>query len=209
VPKEELKLLICRLSKSNLKKFKMKISVRISVILLIVMLGAGGVNAQKYITKNGKISFFSETPMETINADNEQVNAALDTQTGDMVFKILIKSFQFPKALMQEHFNENYMESDKFPNSTFRGKVTNISAINFTKEGTYDAVIEGDMTIHGVTKTISEKGTITVEPGDKIHGTSKFNVVPGDYGIKIPGAVLKNIAEYIEVTVDIELTKMQ
>ncbi len=126
----------------------------------------------------------------------------------DIVFKILIKSFQFPKALMQEHFNVNYMESDKFPNSTFKGKIANISSVDFSKEGTYDAVLEGDMTIHGVTKGISEKGIFTVVPGDKIHGKSKFLVRVADYNIRIPGTVINNIAESIEVTVDVELAKM-
>lgn len=186
----------------------MKHSIKIFVILLIGILSISAANAQKYMTKNGNISFYSETPMETIKALNNQVNAALDIQTGDMVFKILIKSFQFEKALMQEHFNENYLESDKFPNSTFQGKITNLTAINFSKEGTYEAVIEGDMTIHGVTKKISEKGTFTVKAGDKIEGHSKFNVKPADYNIKIPGAVVKNIAETIEVTVEIGLSKM-
>jgi polyisoprenoid-binding protein YceI len=186
----------------------MKRSIKIIAFLFISMLGSYAVQAQKYITKNGIIKFYSETPMETINPVNNQVNAALDIQSGDIVFKVLIMSFQFEKALMQEHFNENYMESDKFPNSVFKGKIANLSAINFSKEGTYEAIIEGDMTIHGVTNKISEKGTFTVEPGDKIHGNSKFNIKPSDYQIKIPGAVIKNIAETMEVTVDIELSKM-
>ena len=186
----------------------MKKSLKILVIAAIAITASFTVQAQKYMTKNGNIKFYSETPIETIEATNNQVNAALDSQTGDLVFKVLIKSFQFEKALMQEHFNENYMESDKFPNSTFVGKVTNLSAIDFSKEGTYEATIEGDLTIHGVTKKISEKGTFTVKAGDKIHGISKFNVKPADYSIKIPGAVVKNIAETIEVTVDIELSKM-
>jgi len=186
----------------------MKHSIKIIALLLIGLVGSFNVHAQKYMTKNGNISFFSETPMETIKAVNAQVNAVLDTQTGNLVFKILIKSFQFPKALMQEHFNENYMESDKFPNSTFKGKITNLSSIDFSKEGTYNAMIEGNMTIHGVTKTISEKGTFIVKPGDKIQGTSKFLVKVADYNIKIPGTVINNIAETIEVTVDIELSQM-
>jgi len=187
----------------------MKNSFKIIAILFIAVLISSAVQAQKYMTKTGNIKFYSETPVETIEATNNQVNAALDSQTGDLVFKVLIKSFQFEKALMQEHFNENYMESDKLPNSTFQGKVTNLSAINLAKEGTYEATIEGDLTIHGVTKKISEKGTFTVKAGDKVHGVSKFNVKPADYNIKIPGAVVKNIAETIEVTVDIELSKMQ
>jgi polyisoprenoid-binding protein YceI len=186
----------------------MKNSIKIIAILFIGMISTYTVQAQKYMTKNGNIKFYSETPLETIEAKNSQVNAALDTQTGDLVFKVLIKSFQFEKALMQEHFNENYLESDKFPNSTFQGKVINLSAVDFSKEGSYEATIEGDLTIHGVTKKISEKGTFTVKSGDKIHGISKFNVKPADYDIKIPGAVVKNIAEVLEVTVDIELSKM-
>ena len=186
----------------------MKVSLKITIVLLLGLVGSLSVHAQKYMTKNGNIMFYSETPMETIKAVNDQVNAALDIQTGEIVFKVLIQSFQFPKALMQEHFNENYMESDKFPNSTFKGKITNISSIDFSKEGTYDAVIEGDMTIHGVTNHISEKGTIIVETGDKIHATSKFLVKVADYNIKIPGTVINNIAESIEVTVNVDLAKM-
>lgn len=187
----------------------MKHSVKIITVLVIFIISSSAIQAQKYITKNGHIKFYSETPVETIEADNNQVNSALDIQTGDLVFKVLVKSFQFEKALMQEHFNENYLESDKFPNSTFQGKVINLSAIDFTKEGTYEATIEGDLTIHGVTRKINEKGTFTVKAGDKVHGNSKFNVKPADYAIKIPGTVVKNIAETIEVTVDVELSKMQ
>lgn len=186
----------------------MNINKKIIALLTFVLLATFTGYSQKYMTKNGFIKFYSETPIETIQADNKQVNAALDTQTGDMVFRVLMKSFQFEKALMQEHFNENFIESDKFPNSTFQGKVTNLSQIDFSKEGTYDALIEGDLTIHGVTKKISEKGTFTVKAGDVIHGKSKFLVKPSDFQIKIPGTLMKNIAETIEVTVDVELSKM-
>jgi len=72
------------------------------------------------------------------------VNAALDTESGDFVFRVLIRSFEFEKALMQEHFNENYLESHKFPNASFQGKVTNLSEIDFTKDGTYEATVEGN-----------------------------------------------------------------
>ena len=87
-------------------------------------------NAQKFITKTGHIKFFSDSPLEKIEAHNHQVNAALDASTGDFVFKVLEKSFEFNKALMQEHFNENYVESDKFPNALFSGKITNIKDVN-------------------------------------------------------------------------------
>ena len=96
------------------------------------------VSAQRYITKNGHIKFYSETPMETIEANNHQVNSALDIATGDFVFKVLMKSFEFEKALMQEHFNENYVESDKYPNATFKGKVLNISEYDFKSNNSFD-----------------------------------------------------------------------
>ena len=185
----------------------MKTRFLISALTLISVLFAFQLNAQKYLTKNGHIKFYSETPIETIEADNQQVNAALDPLTGDFVFKVLMKSFQFEKALMQEHFNENYVESHKFPNSTFQGSITNLDQVDFNSPGTYDAMIEGSLTIHGVTQQISEKGTFTVE-NDKIKGYSKFNVRPADYDIKIPKAVMNNIAEVIEVTVDVELSKL-
>ena len=106
---------------NNLSTMKQAIA-----ILIFITLGMSG-NAQKYITKNGYIKFYSETPIETIEAHNRQVNSALDRETGDFVFKVLMRSFEFEKALMQEHFNENYVESENFPNATFKGKVTNLA----------------------------------------------------------------------------------
>ncbi len=161
-------------------------------------------NAQQFITKNGKISFYSDGPLEKIEAHNSQVNAALNTETGAIVFKVLMKSFIFEKALMQEHFNENYVESDKFPNSTLKGKVTNAKEIDFSKDGTYEADIEGELTIHGITKNVKEKGTFTISK-DGIHGESKFMVKLADFDISIPGAVTGKIAEEIEITVDVML----
>ena len=160
--------------------------------------------SQRYLTKNGHIKFYSETPVETIEARNHQANSVLDTQTGDFVFKVLMKSFEFEKALMEEHFNENYVESDKFPNATFKGKVVNLSDVDFSKDGEYLIKVEGELTIHGVTKKVMEDGTFTVE-GGKINGLSVFIIKPADYDIRIPKTVINNIAEEIEVTVNISL----
>jgi hypothetical protein len=157
-------------------------------------------NAQKFMTKNGFISFYSKTPMEEIKAENNQVVSALDVTTGEMVFQALIKSFHFERALMEEHFNENYMESDKIPKSTFKGKIANLSSVNFTKPGTYDVTVDGDLTIHDVTNKVSIKGTIEVVSGG-INANSKFNVVPEDYKITIPGVVRDKIDKNLEVTV--------
>ncbi len=165
-------------------------------------------NAQKYMTKNGYIGFFSLTPMENIKGDNNQVASIVDASTGEMVFQALIKSFHFDRALMEEHFNENYMESDKIPKSSFKGNITNLSSVNFSKNGIYDVNVEGDLTIHDVTKKIAVKGTIEVITGG-INANAKFNVVPEDYNIKIPGVVRDKIAKNLEVTVAMKYSPVE
>ncbi len=179
------------------------------VTILAAFLMFGNIaQAQKFMTKNGNISFFSSMAMENIEAHNKQVNAAIDSKTGDFVVKVLIKSFEFEKALMQEHFNENYMESDKFPNATLSGKIKNIADIDFAKDGTYPADVEGKLTIHGVTKDVTEKGTITVK-GGKVNAISTFNVTLADYGIEIPNTVVNNISETISVKIDLNLEPLK
>jgi hypothetical protein len=164
-------------------------------------------SAQKYATKNGKISIFSQTPVERIEAHNNQTNSALDISNGDFVFKTLIRGFEFEKALMQEHFNENYMESDKYPNSIFKGKITNLKDINFTRDGKYNIVVEGDLTIHNVTQKVSVKGSLEVK-GNTIQADTKFNVLLKDYNIKIPNTVINSISPTQEITVSVGLTKL-
>jgi polyisoprenoid-binding protein YceI len=161
------------------------------------------VNAQKYMTKNGYIGFLSQTPMETIKADNNQVVGVMDISTGEMVFQALIKSFHFDRALMEEHFNENYMESDKIPKATFKGKITNLSSVDFTKNGTYEVTVDGDLTIHDVTNKISAKGTIEVVSGG-LNANAKFKIVPEDFKITIPGVVRDKIDKNLEVTVQMK-----
>ena len=187
----------------NTQEMKRKISV-----LFIAFLVSGTMFGQNFVTKTGHIKFYSDTPIETIEANNHAVNSALNPKTGDFVFKVLIKSFEFEKALMQEHFNENYMESGKYPNAMFKGKVVNAGDIDFGLAGTNDAIIKGDLTIHGVTKAVEENGTFTVKDG-KIHGQSVFSVLLEDYKIKVPGAVKKQISESIEVTVDVMLEEVK
>ena len=177
------------------------------VIVFTILIFSVGVNAQKYVTKNGFIRFYSDSPMEKIEANNRVVNSALDASTGDFIFKVLMKSFVFEKALMQEHFNEKYVESDKFPNSTFIGKVTNIKEVKFEKDGVYPVTVEGKLTIHGETKQVSEKGTFEIREG-KISGKTKFNILLTDYKISIPGAVTNNISKTIEITVEVFLEKV-
>jgi polyisoprenoid-binding protein YceI len=157
-------------------------------------------NAQKYMTRNGYIGFYSHTPMEDIKGDNNQVASILDTSTGEFVFQVLIKSFHFDQALVEEHFNENYMESDKFPKSTFKGKIMNLASIDFSKSGYYDVTVEGDLNIHNVTNKVTVKGNIEVISG-AINANSKFNIVPEEYKIDIPSVVRDKIAKNLEVTV--------
>jgi hypothetical protein len=178
-----------------------------TTLLLILLLAVTAANAQKYMTKNGFIGFYSHTPMEDIKGDNNQVAAVLDIASGEMVFQALIKSFHFDRALMEEHFNENYMESDKFPKSSFKGKITNLSDVNFSKNGVYEVTIDGELTIHDATNKISTKGKIEVQNGELI-ATSKFNISPEDYKITVPGVVRDKINKNMEVTVSMKYTPL-
>jgi hypothetical protein len=175
-------------------------------ILLIAMLALSQViQAQKLITKTGHVWFYSKTPVEEIEAHNRQAVSTLDPATGDIVFMLLVKSFEFKRALMQEHFNENYLESDKFPKASFKGKITNLDKINFKKDGVYNTEVSGDMTIHNVTKPLSAKGTLEVKGGTVIVG-SKFLTTAHDWDIEIPTVVEDKIAKQIEVTVEATYT---
>jgi polyisoprenoid-binding protein YceI len=180
---------------------------RIIFLLLLIFLFFIA-SAQKYMTKNGYIGFFSHTPVEDIKADNNQVASVLDLATGDIVFQVLIKSFKFENALMEEHFNENYLESEKFPKSTFKGKITSLNAVDLSKKGTYDVTVEGELSIHGVSKPLTAKGSVEVADAG-ITANSKFILVPEDYNVKIPSVVRNNIAKTIEVTTVIKYTPVE
>ncbi len=178
------------------------------LILLLFISAVPFASAQKYVAKDGFTGFFSSAPLEDIKAENNQAVGVIDVSTGDMLFQVYIASFRFRKALMQEHFNENYLESEKYPKSTFRGKITNLQSVSFTKPGKYDVTAEGELTIHNVTKTISVNGVIEVS-GEGFTAASKFTIAPEDYGIKIPSIVRDNIAKSVEVTVEMKFTKYE
>ncbi len=158
-------------------------------------------SAQTYITRNGRVTFFSKAPVENIEANNNEVISFLDIKKGEVAFVALIKSFKFKKALMEEHFNENYMESNTFPKANFKGVITDLSKVNFSADGTYPVTVKGSLTIHGVTKNIEAPATVSVSQ-QKISAVSKFNIKVKDYNIKIPATVINNIAETISVTID-------
>ncbi|RYD80885.1 MAG: YceI family protein [Sphingobacteriales bacterium] len=166
----------------------------------MVMVGFTNASAQKYFTKDGDVSFFSATPMENIEAHNKKATSVLDAATGNVEFAVLIKAFEFEKSLMQEHFNENYMESSKFPKAVFKGQIVNNADVNYKKDGVYKIKTKGQLTMHGVTKDIETNGTMEVK-GGKITGISTFMVSPQDYNIEIPKLVREKIAKEIKVEV--------
>ena len=176
--------------------------MKIKMLFLSLIVFPITINAQTFISKTGHIWFYSYTPIEEIEAHNNQSVSILNTSTGDLQFSMLIRSFEFKIALMQEHFNINYMESDTYPKASFKGKITNLDKIDFKKDGTYETEASGDLTIHGVTKPITAKGTIEIKDGIPTI-KSKFKVLTADYNIKIPDLVKEKIAKEIEVNVDV------
>lgn len=184
-----------------IKNFKLnKMKSRFFLVTATFLLINFGALAQKVYTKNGSISIFSKSPLENISADNNQVMSVLNQQTGEMQFSVLIKSFHFKKALMEEHFNENYMESDKYPKATFKGNIQDLSKINMGKDGSYSVQVSGELTMHGVTNKISAPGTITIKSGIA-NASGRFTAKLADYKITIPNLVKDNISETIEITV--------
>lgn len=160
--------------------------------------------AQTFITRNGTIRFFSEAPLENIEAVNRQVSSALDAETGEFVFRVVMRSFSFEKALMQQHFNDNFVESHLYPNATFQGQMLQIGEIDFNSDGEYDVTVEGDLTMKDVTRFISEKGVLRISDGN-VMGESVFIIRPEEYNITIPSRYARNIAQEIEVTVNVNL----
>ena len=164
------------------------------------------IKGQVYFTKNGSISFFSKTILQNIQADNNEVISILNLQTGALQFSLLNTAFHFPKAKMEEDFNENYMESDKYPRSIFKGSIANIDKIDFSKVGTWPVNVTGDLMIHGVTKNITTSGKIIIKDG-KISAAASFKILLEDYHIKIPSIVSNKISENIEINIDCNYEK--
>lgn len=169
----------------------------ISTIFAVILMYQA--NAQgKYLTKTGYVSFYSHSIVEDIKAENSQVVCIVDEVTGKITVKMLMRSFQFEKALMQEHFNENYIESEKYPKASFEGEIVNYTKLN---EGTNAVMVKGKLKLHGKEKEINEKATI-IKTDDEINLSGDFMVDVADFDIKIPSVVKKNIADKIKVTVD-------
>lgn len=174
------------------------------VVLIYLLSYSKTILGQKYKSTASSVHFFSSAPMEDIEATNADGQSAFDLSTGEIVFSIPITSFQFEKSLMQEHFNENYMESEKYPKSTFKGKITGYDP---AAAGTQESEAKGVIAIHGVDKEIATSGTIEIKE-DEIEINAKFPIKLEDHKIKIPKVVFYNIAEVVDVTIKFSYEKI-
>ncbi|HXA03126.1 MAG TPA: YceI family protein [Cytophagaceae bacterium] len=170
-------------------------------LLLSLLISSFCLAQDKYMTRTGHISFLSDAPKEKIEAHNYQVSSIL-TSAGDIIFKVPIKSFEFKQALMQDHFNENYMESDKYPQASFKGKILNMDKIDLKKDGKQMADVEGEITMHGVTKKINTKATLDIK-GGKVKATTTFPVTLKEYNIIVPKVASEKLQETVQVTADL------
>jgi hypothetical protein len=169
------------------------------LFLFLLASSLGAIGQSKYISKNAYISFFSSTPMEDILGESNEAVTILNAETGEIAFQALMTTFHFKRALMEEHFNENYMESTKFPKAKFNGKIEGYNSSMLTSPVS-DIKITGILQVHGVEKTITISAKLGLEDG-KLVGSSKFKVTPEDYGIKIPSLVRDKIGKEMEITV--------
>ncbi|MEY3194199.1 MAG: hypothetical protein RIQ78_296, partial [Bacteroidota bacterium] len=182
---------------------------QILVILVFVAIVATG-SAQNYFTRDGKVKFdaTAASSPEKIEGLSKTGSCVVDVATGKMQWAVLVKGIQFEKALMEEHFNENYMESSKYPKATFSGQITNLNEVNFGKDGTYNAVVTGKMTVHGVTKDMTANGALTVV-GGTLKLNAGFSLLLSDYAVDIPSLVSDKIAKEAKILIDATLAPLK
>ncbi|MCF8247197.1 MAG: YceI family protein [Saprospiraceae bacterium] len=174
----------------------------LKIAILAALIGAPILlSAQRIFSRNANVSFdaTSNASLEEVEAKTSTGTIVIDAATGEVVAQVLMKSFQFRKALMQEHFNENYAESTKYPKAVFKGKFLDAAAVNFTKDGTYKTTVAGNLTMHGQTKAISAPATITVK-GGKVSAQTDFTVALADFDIAIPSLVADKVAKVAKVS---------
>ena len=160
--------------------------------------------AQQYMSKEGSVHFFSEALMENIEAENNTVAGIIDVPSGEFAFRVKIEDFNFAKSLMQEHFNENYMESERYPFATFTGFMTDFQDLDLSDKQVIQ--VRGQMTMHGVNQSVNVEASVWMHD-DELHLISKFGVKLADYQIDIPKIVMYNIAEEVVVTIQMQLSK--
>jgi len=163
----------------------------------LVFFNAGAQN--RFFTKDAKINFNSSTSLEDIIAESNQATTFIDIEKNEVAFSVLTTSFKFRRALMEEHFNENYMESSKFPKAKFTGKI--VSPIDWKSEKAVVVDVKGELTMHGATKEVTFKATIT--PGkSSVNAIAELKVTPEDFKIAIPSAVRDKIAKEVTIKID-------
>ena len=179
-----------------------------SLLLVLTLLAASpSLFAQKWGTRNGQISFFSATKMEDISAANKAVSAVVDATAGTVAVSLDMRDFKFKRSLMEEHFNENYVESEKFPKAEFRGKIENAQTVKWTTDGIYPIAVGGTLSLHGVTKPVTVPFTLIIKDG-KAGVSGKFPLALADYGVKVPTLLTAKIAEVVEVNVVIAMAPL-
>jgi hypothetical protein len=171
-----------------------------SAAVLLVLFHSNA-HSQLYTTRTGFIGFYSKTPLEDIRPENHQVFAVIDAGKKNIALSLLLKGFVFTKELMQEHFNENYVESDKYPKATFSGSFT--GDLNPNKDGVYKVMVKGNLSLHNVTRPLETPATLEVK-GGQIIGQAEFKIKPEDYNITIPSLVRDKIEQDMKVKVKIE-----
>ena len=184
-------------------KFNKGMHRKVFGILLLTVISLPVMAQKKVFTKSGIISFYSKTAIERIEAKNKKVLAVIDAENNKIEFSVLIKGFEFEKALMQEHFNENYLESDKYPKAFFKGSFDATSLpITLANNTTQKLQVNGNLTLHGVTNAIKAATTIVVK-NNLITAVSAFTIVLSDYKIKVPALVANHISKEILVNINI------
>lgn len=170
---------------------------------------AKAASASKFFTKTGKVYFSATSSMEAIEATTNKTTAVIDLAAGKMEVKLLVKSFHFEKALMEEHFNENYMESGKHPNATFVGDIVDAKSVNLAKNGNYNVKVKGKLTLHGVTKDVETTAIIGVAGGAVVSGKADLLIKVVDYNISIPTPVKDKIAKEVKISIDLALQPLK
>jgi hypothetical protein len=174
-----------------------KLSMKKILIIILLFASYNTFSQNIFVCTNGEVTFFSKGPIEDIDATSKSMNSILNISTGEIVFVVPMTSFNFRKALMQEHFNEKYVESDKYPKGTYKGKIN--EKIDYSKDGEYDITSLGILNIHNVDKEHAEKGKLIIKDG-AISIKSEFNVAVADHKIEIPKLLVDNIADTVKVT---------
>jgi polyisoprenoid-binding protein YceI len=170
---------------------------------------AAAAASSKFFTKTGKAYFSATSSMEKIEATTNKATAVIDLTAGKIEVKLLVKTFHFEKASMEEHFNENYMESGKYPNAGFVGDITDAKSVNLAKDGSYPVKVKGKLTMHNVSRDVETTATLTVKSGAVVSAKSELVAKMADFKIDIPGAVKEKIAKEAKISLDFALAPLK